>query len=190
MKLGRLDSLTASQDNSSTIMPSPRSTATALVGLFHKYNLSPRDTVALSGSHSIGNGRCFSIMYRLYNQSGSGKPDPVIDPGYLTVLNELCPQGGDQNVTGDLDSTPRKFDNWYFKDLVHGKGFLNSDQTLYRSPETRDYVVEFSNDQDAFFKAFVEGMIKLGDLVYDNPGEIRKNCRLVNVRSNEMLVVS
>ncbi|KAI4325972.1 hypothetical protein MLD38_031330 [Melastoma candidum] len=189
VKLGRLDSLTASQDNSSAIMPSPRSTAAALVDLFLKYGLSPRDTVALSGSHSIGEGRCFSIMYRLYNQSGSGKPDPAINPGYLTMLNELCPQGGDENRTGNLDSTPTKFDNWYFKDLVHGRGFLNSDQTLYTSPETRGYVVEFSRDQDAFFEAFVEGMIKLGDLVYDNPGEIRKNCRVVNARPNDMFVV-
>ncbi|KAG2286571.1 hypothetical protein Bca52824_046175 [Brassica carinata] len=133
VKLGRKDSLTASQKDSDDIMPSPRANATFLIDLFKRFDLSVRDMVALSGSHSIGQGRCFSIMFRLYNQSGSGKPDPVIEPVYKKKLNKLCPLGGDENVTGDLDATPYVFDNQYFKDLVSGRGFLNSDQTLYTS---------------------------------------------------------
>ncbi|PRQ48595.1 putative peroxidase [Rosa chinensis] len=180
VKLGRLDSLTASQEASDNVMPSPRSNATFLIDLFSKFNLSVKDMVALSGSHSIGKARCFSIMIRLYNQSGTGRPDPAIEPKFREKLDKLCPLNVDQNVTGDLDATSVLFDNQYFKDLVSGRGFLNSDQTLYTFPQTRGFVRQFSIDQGTFFKAFVEGMIKLGDLQIQQPGEVRRNCRVVN----------
>lgn len=187
VKLGRLDSLSASQEASNKIMPSPRSNASYLIGLFQKYNLSVKDLVALSGSHSIGQGRCFSIMFRLYNQSGTGKPDPAIAPGFRAKLYNLCPLAVDQNVTGDLDATPEIFDNQYFKDLVCGRGFLNSDQTLFTFDQTRPFVTLFSVDQKGFFDAFVEGMIKMGDLQSGQPGEIRRNCRVVNPRGVDNL---
>ncbi|KAE9620931.1 putative peroxidase [Lupinus albus] len=180
VRLGRLDSLIASQEDSNDIMPSPRSNATYLINLFNKYNLSVKDLVALSGSHSLGQGRCFSIMFRLYNQSGTGMPDPTINQNYRQKLNNICPHDVDQNVTVDLDSTPLIFDNQYFKDLVAGRGFLNSDQTLYTSPETKELVRLYSRDQDEFFNAFVEGMLKMGDLISDQPGEVRRNCRVSN----------
>ncbi|KAL5705164.1 peroxidase [Ranunculus cassubicifolius] len=183
VKLGRKDSLTASQEDSDAVMPSPRANATYLIDLFDRFNLSIKDLVALSGSHSIGNGRCFSIVFRLYNQSGTGRPDPTIQPDFRHKLDKLCPLNGDQNVTGDLDSTPCVFDNQYFKDLVRGKGFLNSDQTLYSlDGRTREYVVKFSRDQEYFFAAFVEGMVKMGDLQSGRRGEIRRNCRVANSR--------
>ncbi|KAL3323607.1 hypothetical protein AABB24_037987 [Solanum stoloniferum] len=180
VKLGRLDSLTASQEDSNQIMPSPRSNATYLIDLFSRFNLSVQDLVALSGSHSIGKGRCFSIVFRLYNQSGSGRPDPAIEPSFREKLDKLCPLGGDGNVTGDLDATPELFDNQYFKDLVNGRGFLNSDETLFTNSITREYVKEYSVDQERFFKDFAEGMVKMGDLQSGRPGEIRRDCRVVN----------
>ncbi|KAF7129486.1 hypothetical protein RHSIM_Rhsim10G0167000 [Rhododendron simsii] len=188
VKLGRKDSLTASQKDSDDIMPSPRANATTLISLFNKFNLSIKDLVALSGSHSIGQGRCFSIFFRLYNQSGTGLPDPTIEPKYREKLDHLCPPNGDEDVTGDLDATPEIFDNQYFKDLVLGRGFLNSDETLFTNEETRKYVREFSLNQTKFFKAFVEGMIKMGDLQSGRPGEIRRNCRVVNGRPIDILL--
>ncbi|KAL7255017.1 hypothetical protein ACSBR1_009222 [Camellia fascicularis] len=188
VKLGRKDSLTASQEDSNNIMPSPRANTTSLIDLFSKFNLSIKDLVALSGSHSIGKARCFSVVFRLYNQSGTGHPDPTIDPNFREKMDKLCPLGGDGNVTGGLDATPETFDNQYFKDLVNGRGFLNSDQTLSVFAQTREYVRQFSLNQNEFFKAFVEGMIKLGDLQSGRPGEIRRNCRVVNWRSMEILL--
>lgn len=186
VKLGRLDSLTASQQDSDSIMPSPRANATALIDLFRRFNLTTTDLVALSGSHSIGDGRCFSVVFRLYNQSGSGKPDPAYDPAYRRHLNSLCPADGDGNVTKGLDATPVVFDNRYYKDLVRGRGFLNSDQTLFSgNAATRELVWRFSVDQEAFFSAFVEGMVKMGDLQSGRPGEIRRNCRVVNNRQTK-----
>ena len=149
--------------------------------LFTSNNLSIIDLVALSGSHSIGEARCFSIVFRLYNQSGTGRPDPNMNPEYRKKLDELCPKGGDENVTGGLDATPVVFDNQYYKDLVQMKGFLNSDQTLYcGDARTRKVVKKFSKDQGAFFSAFIKGMVRMGDLPSDKRGEIRKNCRVVN----------
>ncbi|KAE9617284.1 hypothetical protein Lal_00034760 [Lupinus albus] len=188
VRLGRLDSLIANQEDSNNIMPSPRTNASALINLFEKYDLSVKDLVALSGSHSIGKARCFSIMFRLYNQSGTGKPDPAIDPDYRKELNKLCPLDVDQNVTGNLDATPVVFDNQYFKDMVGGRGFLNSDQTLFTFPETREFVKLYSKNQSEFFKAFVEGMLKMGDLQSGKPGEVRKNCRVVNARHSHLLL--
>ncbi|CAI0422197.1 unnamed protein product [Linum tenue] len=173
VKLGRLDSLTASQADADAIMPSPRANATMLIDLFARYNLSVKDLVALSGSHSIGKGRCFSIQFRLYNQS-------AIEPHFREKLMDLCPMGGDDNVTVGLDSTPVVFDNAYFRDLVGGRGFLNSDQTLYTFPATRRYVERYSRDEEEFFRAFVEGMVKMGDLQSGRPGEVRRNCRVAN----------
>ncbi|KAE8671517.1 Peroxidase 17 [Hibiscus syriacus] len=190
VRLGRKDSLTASQEDSDNIMPSPRANATSLINLFSQFNLSIKDLVALSGSHSIGEARCFSIMFRLYNQSGPGKPDPAIEPRFREKLDQLCPLGGDENVTGPLDATPTVFDNRYFRDLAVGKGFLNSDQTLFTSPRTRPYVRLFSKDRDEFFKAFVEGMLKMGDLQIEQPREIRTNCRVANSRTVDVLMES
>ncbi|KAL9253140.1 Peroxidase 17-like protein [Drosera capensis] len=157
VKLGRKDSLMASQEDSDNIMPSPRANASYLVNLFHRLNLSVKDLVALSGSHSIGECRCFSIVFQLYNQSGSGKPDLEMDPTYREKLDRLCPITGDQNVTRGLDTTPTLFDNQNFKDLLLKKGFLNSDQTLHKFEETRVWVEKFSENQGAFFEAFGRG---------------------------------
>ncbi|CAH1436907.1 unnamed protein product [Lactuca virosa] len=180
VKLGRKDSLTASQKDSDDITPSPRANASSLIDLFAKFDLSVKDLVSLSGSHSIGNGRCFSVVFRLYNHSGTGCPDPTIEPKFRQKLDKLCPLGGDGNVTGDLDFTPHVFDNQYFKDLVNGRGFLNSDETLFTFPETRGYVRRYSEDESEFFRDFVDGMIMMGDLQSGRPGEIRRNCRVVN----------
>lgn len=181
VRLGREDSMTASQEDADNIMPSPRANASALIRLFAGLNLSVTDLVALSGSHSIGEARCFSIVFRLYNQSGSGRPDPHMDTAYRRSLDALCPKGGDEEVTGGLDATPRVFDNQYFEDLVALRGFLNSDQTLFSdNTRTRRVVERLSKDQDAFFRAFIEGMIKMGELQNPRKGEIRRNCRVAN----------
>ncbi|CAL1398458.1 unnamed protein product [Linum trigynum] len=55
MKMGWLDSLT-----------------TMLIDLFAGYNLSVKDLVALSGSHSIGKDRCFAIQFCLFARYDGG----------------------------------------------------------------------------------------------------------------------
>ena len=48
----------------------------------------------------------------------------------------------------------------------------------------------FSRRQTEFFKAFVEGMLKMGDLQSGRPGEVRTNCRFVNARPANLLLQS
>ncbi|XP_020269156.1 peroxidase 17-like [Asparagus officinalis] len=176
VKLGREDSLTASQADSDNIMPSPRADASTLIPLFRRFNLSVTDLVALSGSHSIGHARCFSIAFRLYNQL-----DSHMDPSFRAKLDHICPKDCDGNVTAGFDQTPLRFDNRYFKDLVFSRGVLNSDQTMFSgSYRTKKLVRWFSRDEKAFFDAFVEGMVKLGDLSSGRRGEVRRNCRVVS----------
>ncbi|MQL73199.1 hypothetical protein Taro_005533 [Colocasia esculenta] len=185
VKLGRLDSLWASQEDADSIMPSPRANATSLIQLFRRFNLSIVDLVALSGSHSIGDGRCFSVNFRLHHQYAPGTPIPDMDPAFRRRIELLCPDDGDGNVTAGLDATPFRFDNQYFKDLVGLRGFLNSDETLFSGDrQTREVVERFSDDQAGFFSAFVEGMVKMGDLQSGRPGEVRRNCRMVNAHSH------
>jgi peroxidase len=185
--LGRRDSLTASLEDSNKIMPSPRANATTLIQLFKRFGLSVKDMVAHSGSHTIGKTRCFSIVHRLYNQSGTGEADPTIELRYKEYLDKLCPQSGDGNVTGNLDATPTVLDNQYFKDLVKGRGFLNSDEVLFSTGgETRQLVKLFSKNQTAFFSSFTTSMINLGNLFSSHSlhcGEIRRDCRRVNSRT-------
>lgn len=111
VKLGRLGSLLASQEASDNVIPSPRANASSLIDFFGKFNLSVKTLVACSGSHWIGQGRCFSVMFWLYNQSGSGRPNPAFEPKYREKQKKLCPLIVDQNVTGDLDATPLVFHN-------------------------------------------------------------------------------
>lgn len=182
VKLGRKDCLKASQEDANMIMPSPRQNAPQLIKLFHTFNLSVTDLVALSGSHTIGFGRCFSVMYRLYNQSGTGRPDDHMDEEYRQMLDGVCPMSGDENVTCGLDGTPFVFDNRYFQDLVELKGFLNSDQDLFSGnvSGTKELVRRFAENEEDFFMAFAQGMVKMGDLQSGKLAEVRKNCRVVN----------
>ncbi|KMZ59273.1 Peroxidase [Zostera marina] len=182
VKLGRKDCLRASQEDANVIMPSPRQNAPNLIELFRTFNLSVTDLVALSGSHTIGYGRCFSVMHRLYNQSDTGQPDDHMDEKYRDMLDGVCPINGDENVTCGLDGTPFDFDNRYFKDLAQLKGFLNSDQDLFsgKVDDTKELVRKFAENEEDFFRAFAEGMVKMGDLQSGKPTGHRKNCRVIN----------
>ena len=71
-----------------------------------------------------------------------------------------------------------------------GEGFLILIKTIYTFPETRKYVTLFSKNQQAFFRAFVEGMIKMGDLQSGRPGEIRSSCRMANSQPVRALMES
>ncbi|KAK6923358.1 hem peroxidase [Dillenia turbinata] len=177
VKLGRKDSLTASQKGRGR----NHTKCTFKCNFSHR----PFQEIQSLSPRPCGHGR-FSHNWqsrwppRLYNYEGiPGMSDPTLDPKYKQTLEKICPLTGDQNVTLSLDATPQLFDNQYFKDLVAGKGFLHSDQTLYSNPLTREFVLLYSKDQQRFFEDFVRVMHNLGDIP-GGPGEIRKNCRVVN----------
>jgi len=130
----------------------------------------------------------------LYNFSGTGRPDPTLDPTYLQQLRNICPQGGPNNLVNFDPTTPDRFDKNYYSNLQVKKGLLQSDQELFSTPgaDTIPIVNRFSSNQNDFFSSFAKSMIKMGNIgvLTGNKGEIRKQCNFINRRSVEVDTVA
>ncbi|CAN4089726.1 unnamed protein product [Withania somnifera] len=184
--LGRRDSLTANKTGAESDIPSPFENLTVLLPQFTNKGLDLTDLVALSGAHSFGRARCTTFNQRLFNFSGSGRPDPTIEPNFLQTLQRLCPQGvNGSNIFTNLDkSTPDEFDNYYFTNLKNHQGLLQTDQILFSTSgsNTISLVNNYANNQHKFFDDFVCSMIKLGNIgvLTGTKGEIRRDCKRNN----------
>lgn len=79
-------------------------------------------------------------------------------------------------------TTPNKFDNLYYKNLLNQKGLLHSDQILFNGGSTDSLVKTYSQNPKTFSSDFVNAMIKMGDIdpLTGSKGEIRKHCAKVN----------
>lgn len=79
-------------------------------------------------------------------------------------------------------TTPRNFDNAYYKNLQQGKGLFTSDQVLFTDSRTKATVNQFASDNNAFQNAFISAITKLGrvGVKTGNQGEIRIDCSKVN----------
>ncbi|XP_015878874.2 peroxidase A2 [Ziziphus jujuba] len=184
---GRRDSTTANRIAAGNL-PSPFETLDQLQKKFSDLNLTSTDLVALSGGHTFGRSQCQFFTHRIYNFTGTADQDPSLNSTYANTLSQLCPQGGNGSVLANLDvSTPDTFDNNYFSNLLIGKGLLQSDQELFSTTgaDTIPIVSNFSANQTLFFEAFVESMIKMGNLspLTGTDGEIRLNCSRINADS-------
>ncbi|GER57128.1 peroxidase superfamily protein [Striga asiatica] len=133
----------------------------------------------VSWAHTFGRARCATFSARLYNFNGTGQPDPSLNPTYLTSLQKLCPQNGTNTtgLLGNLDpTTPDKFDNNYYTNLMSQQGLLGSDQVLYsnmadnKSQVSKGIVQLFSANEAAFFEMFKESMVKMGNIKSGQPG--------------------
>ena len=141
-----------------------------------------------TGAHTFGRAQCQFVTDRLYNFSGTGRPDPTLNSGYRAFLTQRCPLNGNGSVLTNLDpTTPDTFDKNYYTNIEVNRGFLNSDQELKSSPQaqgtTAPIVDQFAGSQDAFFASFAQSMINMGNIrpVTDpSQGEVRTNCRRVN----------
>ncbi|EFJ12489.1 hypothetical protein SELMODRAFT_182303 [Selaginella moellendorffii] len=182
VRLGRRDSTTASLSGANSQIPSPAFTVNQLISAFTAKGLSAEDMFTLSGAHTIGQAKCSSFSGRLFNNSGSGQPDPSIRPGFLKSLQSACPQGGDATALQPLDvATATTFDNQYYSNLLLGRGLLNSDQVLSTTVGTaRNFVKAYSSDQSKFFSNFAGSMINMGNIspLTTPNGIIRSNCRV------------
>ncbi|KAK9108914.1 hypothetical protein Sjap_016974 [Stephania japonica] len=182
--LGRRDSKTASISASNNGIPAPNNTFQTILNKWQQVGLGLVDLVSLSGSHTIGFVRCTSFRQRLYNQSGNGQPDASLDNAYANQLRTNCPKSGGDNNLFPLDYvTPRRFDNYYFKNILVSKGILNSDEVLFtKSKASADLVKKYAESNEVFFEQFAKSMIKMGNIspLTGSKGEVRKNCRRVN----------
>ncbi|XP_030500181.2 peroxidase P7 [Cannabis sativa] len=179
VKLGRRDSTTASRSLANTSIPSPISNISRLISSFSSQGLSLKNLVALSGSHTIGMAKCTSFRARIYNDTNT------IEASFAKSFQRKCPANGNNGDNlAELDhQTPTHFDNLYFKNLLKKKGLLHSDQALFNGTSSVDSLVKrYANNNEAFFKAFAMGMIKMGNIspLTGNKGQVRVNCRKVN----------
>ncbi|RZR95889.1 hypothetical protein BHM03_00024798 [Ensete ventricosum] len=152
--------------------------------MFFKHSDVVDSTTGAAGSHTIGLSRCTSFRQRLYNQTGNGVADSTLEEAYAWQLRSRCPRsGGDDNLFTLDRVSPTKFDNSYYKNVVAGKGLLNSDQVLLtRSLETMVLVKQYAENNELFFDHFAKSIVKMGNIspLTGTKGEIRKNCRKTN----------
>ncbi|EEF40488.1 lignin-forming anionic peroxidase [Ricinus communis] len=173
--LGRKDSTTASRTLANSELPSFKDGLDRLIYRFQSKGLSARDMVALSGSHTLGQAQCFTFRDRIYTNSTS------IDAGFASTRRRGCPAvGGDAKLAALDLVTPNSFDNNYFKNLIQKKGLLESDQVLFSGGSTDSIVSEYSRSPAAFSSDFASAMIKMGNIINGNAGQIRKICSAVN----------
>ncbi|XVF61126.1 hypothetical protein PTKIN_Ptkin08bG0104000 [Pterospermum kingtungense] len=130
-------------------------------------------------AHTICFAPCFTFKPRLFNFSGSGKPDLELDVSFLQGLQSMCPDQVDSDTKlVPLDSvTTTKFDNTYYKNLVNNFGLLQSDHVLGTDNRTASMVLNYSKYPYLFLKDF--GVSNIGVLTGQD-GEIRKDCKVVN----------
>lgn len=91
LRIGRKDSLVTFKDIAQRELPSPHATLSEILARFASRGFSPQETVSLLGAHSIGITHCTFFQDRLYNFSGTGKPDPELNTGFLQELKSKCP---------------------------------------------------------------------------------------------------
>ncbi|CAM0946339.1 unnamed protein product [Alopecurus aequalis] len=165
-------------------IPAPNNTLPTIITKFKRLGLNIIDVVALSGGHTIGLSRCTSFRQRLYNQSGNGLADSTLDVSYAAQLRQGCPRFGGDNNLFPLDVvTSTKFNNFYFKNILVGRGLLSSDEVLLtKSDETAALVKAYADDVHLFFQHFAQSMVNMGNItpLTGSQGEIRKNCRRLN----------
>lgn len=179
VQLGRRDGLISKASTVEENLPKASFNLNQLNNIFSKHNLTQTDMIALSGAHTIGFSHCDQFTNRLY----SSQVDPTLDPTYAQELISGCPKNVDPSIVLPLDpQTQFVFDNFYYKNLVSGKGLLSSDQVLFSDDASRSTVVEFANDGGKFFEAFVVAIKKLGrvGVKTGQEGEIRRDCSKFN----------
>ncbi|CAN0901705.1 Lignin-forming anionic peroxidase [Linum grandiflorum] len=177
VKLGRRDSMSAFPDLALTDLPFFKEDLQTLIDRFQGKGLSPRDMVALSGAHTLGQAQCFTFRDRIYSNGTD------VDPGFASTRRRRCPvEGGDETLAPFDLVTPNSFDNNYFRNLVQRKGLLVTDQVLFSGGSTDSNVVEYSRSPARFSADFAAAMIKMGDIqpLTGSAGEIRRICGSVN----------
>lgn len=137
----------------------------------------------VAGAHTIGFSHCSQFSKRIYNFRSKKRIDPSLNDAYVKQLQQVCPRNVDPRIAIDMDpTTPRTFDNQYYKNLQQGKGLLSSDQSLFTHKSSRNLVNLFASNNTAFETSFVNAIIKLGRIGVKtgSQGEIRHDCTMVN----------
>uniref|UniRef100_A0A1J3I2A7 Peroxidase n=1 Tax=Noccaea caerulescens TaxID=107243 RepID=A0A1J3I2A7_NOCCA len=183
VELGRLDGLSSTAASVEGKLPHPTFDVNKLTSLFAKNGLSLNDMIALSGAHTLGFAHCTKVFNRIYSFNKTTKVDPTVNKAYVTELQASCPQNVDPRVAINMDpTTPRQFDNVYYKNLQQGKGLFTSDQVLFTDRRSKPTVDLWASNGNLFNQAFANSMIKLGrvGVKTGRNGNIRSDCGAFN----------
>ncbi|CAI9111299.1 OLC1v1011489C1 [Oldenlandia corymbosa var. corymbosa] len=140
--------------------------------------------IALSACHTVGFSHCGRFQNRIFNFSRTNPVDPSMNKQYADQLRTSCPIGVDPTIVVFMDpTTPRTFDNAYFKNLQQGKGLFTSDEVLFTDGRSKASVNTFAGNPQAFNQAFVTAITKLartGVKTSPRNGNIRRVCGAFN----------
>ena len=123
------------------------------------------------------------MFNRIYNFNSTTQVDPTVNKDYVAALQGSCPRNVDPSVAINMDpTTPRQFDNVYYKNLQQGKGLFTSDQDLFTDGRSKPVVNLWASNPKLFNQAFVHSMIKLGRVGVrtGRNGNIRRDCGAFN----------
>ncbi|ESQ54101.1 hypothetical protein EUTSA_v10025607mg [Eutrema salsugineum] len=192
VETGRKDSLGAFKEAAERWLPSPNANLSDILHVFASKGFNEQETVSLLGAHSIGITHCIFFENRLYNFSGTGKPDPELNPEFLEELKAVCPfsapssspsphmcsgsapslpaSGNSKNKTdGVIDLSfnneggDAHFGTRYYRRLRLGKGVMFADQQLTTNTKTELWVRRYSENPALFRADFEDAMIKLSN---------------------------
>ncbi|XP_059461415.1 peroxidase 45-like [Corylus avellana] len=183
VELGRRDGRISTIASVQNQLPHPTFNLDQLNSMFSLHGLSQTDMIALSGAHTLGFSHCGKFSKRIYGFSPQNRIDPTLNLGYALQLRQMCPINVDPRIAINMDpTTPRTFDNAYYRNLQQGKGLFTSDQVLFTDTRSRPTVNLFASNNGAFGQAFVSAITKLGrvGVKTGNQGEIRFDCTRAN----------
>lgn len=137
----------------------------------------------MTAAHTLGFSHCDKFSKRLYNFSAKNPTDTKLYPPYAAQLKAMCPQNVDPGIVVSIDpTTPMRFDNIYFRNLIKRKGIFTSDQILYEDPRSKPTVVDWAQNSTRFNEAFIQAMTALGRVGVKTAsnGNIRIRCDAFN----------
>lgn len=165
-------------------LPQPTMNVDELTRIFQQKGFTRDEMVILSGAHTIGFSHCNQFMKRIYDFSSSGTVDPTMNYTYAMDLRQACPnQNLDPTVVAFNDvTTPKIFDNEYFRNLGKGLGLLASDEVLWTDVRTKGTAGKMAGQEATFRSAWVAAVQKLSLVGVKTglQGEVRRNCASVN----------
>lgn len=153
---GRLPAGAAASDGGPEWPEDAKSAGDHLRKVFYRMGFTDQDIVALSGAHTLGRSNP--------NRSGFGKKE--------TAYTKDGP-----GTPGGSSWTPEwlKFDNSYYTEIKRQTDpellVLETDDVLFRDDGFRPFAEKYANDQDAFFKDYVQAHLKLSELGSEWVGE-------------------
>ncbi|XP_065858874.1 putative Peroxidase 48 [Euphorbia lathyris] len=203
---GRRDSTQSYYDKAMTVIPSPFDNINRILELFSFKGFDERETVSLLGGHNVGKMSCDFIRSRLFNFSGTGKPDVSMASDFINQIRLGCQENKKtidddefpthmtskimkKSTKGNLFSqfqslsipSGEAFDAHFYRNLLRGRGLLFADQQLMADEKTARFVRVYASDDGTIFRRdFAKAMVKMSNLgvLTGNLGQVRTKCSL------------